>query len=326
MAKRKQSNPRAAAIQAQAKALEKELRAKAAKLKKRGLAFQKTNLKYPAKISASVKKQVRELEGVLTGELEAIKMPKATRYKYKDSKHRVSPSGTHAIRPKEEGARRMIRRGMIATVRPLGDGHMLETIELPVNVKSVRQLRKWIESGEPDRLKHPNEYFGFRLQGHASHTALPDAASMHAYLMRYNFYIKAEEYELEASDESEAPIEFELMRVFPPDVWDKVVREEEREYKSSPEYKAMREKSRERKNLNRRIRDTQARKQKKPTPEFATIEQNKRFARGEKLRQYDKLKAKKAKDRAASDPAYAEKLKERRRAKEKRQRQKGKRK
>jgi len=325
VAKRK-SKASASALQAQAKALEKELRAKAAKLKKRGLAFQKTNLKYPAKLSAKTKAQVRELEGVLNGSLEAIKMPKATRYKYRDTKHRVSPSGTHAIRPKEEGARRMIRRGMIATVRPLGDGHMLETIELPVNVKSVRQLRKWIESGEPDRLKYPNEYFGFRLQGHASHTALPDAASMHAYLMRYNFYIKAEEYELEASEESEAPIEFELVRVYPPDIWDAVVREEEREYKSSPEYRAMREKARERKNLNRRIRDNRARKQKKPTPEFATIDQTKLFARGERLRQYDKKKAADRKAKIASDPAFAEKERQRRRAKEKRQRQRGKRK
>lgn len=326
MAKRKQSSDRSRDIQAKLKAKEKELRAKAAKLKKRGLAFGKVNLKYPAKITKRTEQIVRELEGVLSGELEAIKMPKATRYKYRDTKHRVSPSGTHAIRPKEEGARRMIRRGMIATVRPLGDGHMLETIELPVNVKSVRQLRKWIESGEPDRLKHPNEYFGFRLQGHASHTALPDAASMHAYLMRYNFYIKAEEYELEASEESEAPIEFELVRVYPPDIWDAVVREEEREYKNSPEYKAIKVRARERKNLNRRIRDNRARKQKKPTPEFATIEQTKLFARGEKLRQYDKAKAAKRKAKIASDPAFAEKERQRRRAKEKRQRQRGKRK
>lgn len=324
MAKRDQSKARLAELQAKAKAREKEIRAKAAKLKAKGLAFGKTNLRYPAKITKRIADTVADLEGVLTGDLEAIKLPKPSRYKYAAAQSRLSPSGTHAIRPKEEGARRMIKRGMIATVRPLGDGYYLETIELPVNVKSVRQLRKWIESGEPDKLKHEGEYFGFRLQGHASHTALPDAASMHAYLMRYNFYESFEDYELDP--ENDRAIEFELVRVYPPDIWDSVRATERAEWRASPEFKQMVADRKKRRNESRSTRDRKARKQKKVAPEFASVEQNKLYARGQKLRQYDKAKAKKRKERAARDPDYAARLRDKRRRKEKRQRARGKRK
>jgi len=190
---------------------EARLRQIALTLQKRGLAFTRTDL--TAKLSAKTKAIARKLEGIHTGTLKAYKLPQKSRWKYETETSQTSPSGTHIIAPPAgPDERKRIKRGMLSTMRPLGEGFHIEIIELPVNVANPNQLRAWIASGEPERLKHPQEYFAFRIEGHASHTAFPNVDALLDYLNTYDLMKKL-------SGDGGMPVAFELVRVWPPQYW-----------------------------------------------------------------------------------------------------------
>lgn len=281
MAKRKSNTPKGERAQQRA-AADKEIRKKLAALKKRGLIFQKKSLR-DYKPTTYAKRRLKELEGVLTGEKIAIKAPKAVRYKYKGLPN-TSHAGGKIIVPNRPGAKAQIRRGMIAFIEPLGkNGHYIEEIVLPVNLRRPDQVKRWIESGEPERLKHPDEYFAFKYFGNASLTALPNAESLLDYLMTYDWFNKESDNELNPSDDEERPAALELFRVYPPDAWDAYVMENKLRREDSPEYKARAHRKAERKKTLRRIR-YHAKKRKAKKEAGPTAEERK--AQKIRMRQY----------------------------------------
>lgn len=241
------------------KTRDREIKHKAAKLKKRGLIYQTKSLRNKT-VTDYMRRRVRELEGVLEGRLTFVEVPKqvATKYKYRDAIKHVKKGKRRGVLVPVDTAGGKIsldkKRGLIRNIKELGDGHVLERIELPVDVTDVGEFIAWIDSGEPERLKYPNEYFGLRIYGHGSLSAIPNTETLSEYIkVRYKSVVMHDDVELNPADE-DGPIALELFRVWPPEAWENLIAEEQIAYRASPEYQARQKRKREKRNLKSRIR------------------------------------------------------------------------
>lgn len=233
---------------------------KAAQLKKRGLIYQGTPLRGKT-VTDYMRRRVRELEGVLEGRLQFIEVPKpvATKYQYEGGLKRVKKGKRRGVLVPTpiDGSTLSLdhARGLIRQIKPLGSsGHVLERILMPVNIQDVEEFLEWIDSGEPDRLKYPGEYFGLRIYGNASMQAIPNSETLSFYIRTRYERLLADNPELSPSDQADVPMALELFRVWPPEAWEDMAREELAAYHASDEYREKTRLKRERTNRQRRVR------------------------------------------------------------------------
>lgn len=174
----------AKARQARSKALDKQYRANAAKLKKLGVLTKRVNAR--AKITHSTRTKINKFRDVLEGRAIPVRAPKEIREAYRD-KGTLDVRGPFVIAPKEfANQRARISRGMIQIVRPLKNGQE-EYVILPWRANDLYDLveRMRDDPDALDNLKMADEYFSFRLYGHNATDAFPDTKELREHLQHY---------------------------------------------------------------------------------------------------------------------------------------------
>lgn len=219
-------DPSANDARAQArKQTDKEIKAKAAALKKRGLLYGSKDLR-KTKVTPYMRKRVRELEGILTGDLVALKPPpgkKARDYKGRDDVK--TTAGGRIIVENEPDTVQGFRGGKRSRVIPLKDGNNIEMIEVDADSRNLLDVIKYIEENEStlDKLKNPREKFAVRLNGLGNIQTFPNASALLFFLMRYK-----EQYESALSN-GETVLDVHIYRVWPPGEWEAQILREQKE-------------------------------------------------------------------------------------------------
>lgn len=214
MAKQAKNNAARARAQAQ-KARDREVLAKAKRLQKRGIIYYNKELK-GHKVTDYMRRKVRLLEGILTGEQVFVAAPPKVKSQYKSDPGVVRTRKGVVVPAGQKGEVKQIRRNLIAGVRPLGNGYHVERIRLPVNAKNPEAIYRYLESGKVDRYKFPGDYFAFRIYGHGSLRSFPNIETL---IQVMSFYSGLD-------PDSDEPVEFELFRVWPPEAWENMIAEE----------------------------------------------------------------------------------------------------
>lgn len=201
------------------------LRAKLSALKKLGLVSKRIDLR-TYKPTKYMRGKIRKVEGVLTGKQQVVKLTpeqgRVLREQYKGLKNIQFVNGRVVVNtPKNETAD--IKDNMLRRVRKLGgkDGAYIESIRIPVDARNPNEILRWIEGGGAERAKFNRDYFGFRYYGNASLRSFPDTRSLLDYLQQYK------QFEDGASLRDD--FDFELFRVWPPEKWEDMARQEKAE-------------------------------------------------------------------------------------------------
>lgn len=189
----------------------------AAELKRRGVAFENTDLRKP--LSKYGERRARELAGIVFGTEQIIKLPseaakRAVKEAFPDD---VTGSGKGYVRVKVSSPDEIatIRDVGLSIATPLRTGVTIERITVPGGARLDNVLR-FLQSDSAASAKAKREFFAFRFEDYASPRIFTDAQSLYDFLLEYD---KSED------DEGPGPRVY-LYRIYPPGDWYDLVRRE----------------------------------------------------------------------------------------------------
>lgn len=193
---------------------DRSVRHLAALAKAEGLAYKRRNLAH-GKVTAYMRKRVKQLLPALTGEAEIIRGTRAEVQRVKKTKGLLGHGPDYVLAPKRPETVQHIREGMLEVVRPLSSGETIVGVQIPGG-NGVENVLAWLESGDADKRKQRHEEFGFRINGYMSQGSFRNARELLQRLRSYETI----------RGRPEEALEIEIFRVYPPGDWYRLARAE----------------------------------------------------------------------------------------------------
>lgn len=154
------------------------------------------------------KRQLKDLSGILTGELAAVKAPPKAVKEFRKQGARIIRGRILVAKAPEEIAqviKGILTEHVITLHRQLRDGYVSERLILPVKYSSLRSFIQGIQENPErfDKLKNAIDQFAFQIGGNNTyHNAFNNMRELADYIERYESFLEwAEEHpDEDASD------------------------------------------------------------------------------------------------------------------------------
>lgn len=242
-------------------------------LKDKGVAFRKKDFR-SAKVTDYMRRRVKQLAGVLTGEAEIVRGSSAQIRSTKGDETVIARGRDFVVVPSDGKSVSTFRGKMRAIAQPLRDGTTIERLVVPGGAKMSNVLR-FLESGSADALKLKREWFAFRFEDYASPRVFTDAKSLYDFLMQY----------AEGHEEGETEPKIYLYRIYPPGDWYRLVKMEAQDYLGDLRGEASKAKGRELRRVRFSIERQMAKMRKVPrVPQKTADEKRQAFLEKERIR------------------------------------------
>lgn len=267
----------------------------AKKLKASGIISKQAKLHSGSYISKEVLRKVRQFENIARLNYGAVKVKKEVAERAKLSGY-VVIGGNKIVGPKTQEFKKRIKDNVETGIKPIKGGYM-EEIKLPHSIYDLQTLIQNLGEGGLDSLKLKNEQFAFKYKGNESWRGFPNSKALLEYLLHYKNIDLA--LSSKPEDMQEEFDSLSIFRLHPNDTDRVIPGVKEREIRSRANRK-----KRNRPSRRDRLSDLQL----------------------HRVREADRLKKEKARERIANDPARYEKYLEagRKRARDSYNKRKGK--